>query len=533
MPDREPTHPLTHPAPTRSGTDRSPASGPPPSRSGPGRGPQRPPTPGRRQPRTPDVGRPSLPVTVWVRPPADRRPWRVWAGAEIVAALLPAGGRLGHLDLLDDIADLTAAATPGPVGSAGTPEPRPMEIAAATATAARAIYPADRTGHRDLDAPASSSSGAGGATGPAPDTGTGRLDGRGVLPFWMELAAPAPAALSGATPTEWPPRDGVADWDAPGQALGEAVDLLVVDLGPVAVGDWFGLTAARRLRPGGTLAVLTRSHRDQWGLLNPTGMVVASCQHADLLYLQHIVLALHDLRPTPPTITQASPASAGSDTAPHEREIAGRAGDRPEPFDAANASARAGMPAHADLLLFTRPPGATDPAELVGAGPEPDRRRDLVAAGQGGDHRWPPRGTPPTPSPPTPMTKPLAGSGRRRCGPPPSSPRPPNAATATRPSRPRTRRRCCPRSPPTPSPATPRSGGSCSTRCAGSAPPSSKPSTSAAARSASSTKPAGRRSPGPTSPSPHPSRRRSGGWSPATPATSPASFRPTWPGRWI
>ena len=56
---------------------------------------------------------------------------------------------------------------------------------------------------------------------------------------------------------------------------------------------------AADLAPGGILAVLTHSHRTGGRLLDPTGAVIAALQDADLLYLQHIVIVEHPLRPQP------------------------------------------------------------------------------------------------------------------------------------------------------------------------------------------------------------------------------------------
>ncbi|MGW3473649.1 hypothetical protein ACWDKQ_35615 [Saccharopolyspora sp. NPDC000995] len=60
--------------------------------------------------------------------------------------------------------------------------------------------------------------------------------------------------------------------------------------------DHLAQTAARLLRTGGILAVLTHTHTAQGQLLDPTGSVVAAAQSADLLYLQHIVALLIPIR---------------------------------------------------------------------------------------------------------------------------------------------------------------------------------------------------------------------------------------------
>jgi hypothetical protein len=60
----------------------------------------------------------------------------------------------------------------------------------------------------------------------------------------------------------------------------------------VAGRDLIAPAAARLLRAGGILVVLTHSDWSRGWLLDPTGPIVAAAQNADLLYLQHIV-ALH------------------------------------------------------------------------------------------------------------------------------------------------------------------------------------------------------------------------------------------------
>ncbi|WP_223838717.1 hypothetical protein [Saccharopolyspora pogona] len=60
--------------------------------------------------------------------------------------------------------------------------------------------------------------------------------------------------------------------------------------------DHLAQVAARLLRTGGILAVLTHTGTAQGQLLDPTGPVVAAAQSADLLYLQHIVALLVPIR---------------------------------------------------------------------------------------------------------------------------------------------------------------------------------------------------------------------------------------------
>jgi hypothetical protein len=118
--------------------------------------------------------------------------------------------------------------------------------------------------------------------------------GRASRPFWADLVgtpdntpAPEPDALPGGAPDAAPNRLDVTAADA---------DLIITSLRPEPstdrANDHVALLAARLLRVGGILAVLTHSDWSRGELVDPTGPVVASAQNADLLYLQHIV-ALH------------------------------------------------------------------------------------------------------------------------------------------------------------------------------------------------------------------------------------------------
>ncbi len=71
-------------------------------------------------------------------------------------------------------------------------------------------------------------------------------------------------------------------------------DLIITSLRPERsdndATDPVALLAARLLRLGGILAVLTHSDWSRGELFDPTGAVVAAAQNADLLYLQHLVV---------------------------------------------------------------------------------------------------------------------------------------------------------------------------------------------------------------------------------------------------
>jgi SAM-dependent methyltransferase len=117
------------------------------------------------------------------------------------------------------------------------------------------------------------------------------VSGPASRPFWADLVAGpdnAPALLSGPTPGSGDSR--VATGAPSGVAQ---VDLIITSLHPEHAGDrasdLVAVLAARLLRTGGILVVLTHCDWIQGELTDPTGTVVASAQNADLLYLQHIV----------------------------------------------------------------------------------------------------------------------------------------------------------------------------------------------------------------------------------------------------
>ncbi|MGQ0576848.1 MAG: hypothetical protein ACT4RN_22005 [Pseudonocardia sp.] len=116
--------------------------------------------------------------------------------------------------------------------------------------------------------------------------------------------------------------------------------------------DAIALHAARELRFGGTLVVLTHCHYEGGELRDPTGPMIAAAQNADLLYLQHIVavhLPVHDLR--------AATAALAPETAP-ACSGAGFAGSQParsgsgQPGGGGRASHRR---VHSDVLAFAQP----------------------------------------------------------------------------------------------------------------------------------------------------------------------------------
>lgn len=113
------------------------------------------------------------------------------------------------------------------------------------------------------------------------------------------------------------------------------LDLVITRLTPSAAddssSDRVALHAARRLRAGGILSVLTHSEQADGELIDPTGTVVAAGQNADLLYLQHLVV-LH----TPLHRSPFSPTTEPSGAGVHRRD-------------------------HSDLLVFAQPTDPTGP----------------------------------------------------------------------------------------------------------------------------------------------------------------------------
>ena len=222
----------------------------------------------------------------------------------------------------------------------------------------------------------------------APDNATGVSTGQ-VQPFWASLITHAPVpgtALPGCAvtaPHEHRPAGArfdlvLADIDADvlgpdhdtdpatehtgnttegpsdrptGSASGSASGRGV---GGVVVDARLGILAAQLLRRGGILAVLTRCHTaphtgphtpdpgEARQLIDPTGLVVASAQNADLLYLQHVVI------PTAPLTRHLTPPTdqTGSDRRSGRTEIQQPQHDNPI------SRWRRFAVEHVDLLVF-------------------------------------------------------------------------------------------------------------------------------------------------------------------------------------
>ncbi|WP_307795775.1 hypothetical protein [Amycolatopsis sp. 195334CR] len=200
-----------------------------------------------------------------------------------------------------------------------------------------------------------------------------RADGAATSsrPFWADLVTDTsdPSAVLAAAPSA-PARTGVLGRaEAPESERSARADLVLVSLpahaATAAPLDRLALLAAARLRHGGILAVYTHSDSTRGRLADPTGAIVAAAQHADLLYLQHIV-TLHT--PVEKGRLRAAPNTAVAaeyDRAQHRATVSGL----PAPH----------LRAHGDVLAFAQP---SDPgAPLPGAGPVTARHGDAPSAG--------------------------------------------------------------------------------------------------------------------------------------------------------
>ncbi|WP_245976517.1 hypothetical protein [Amycolatopsis palatopharyngis] len=182
-------------------------------------------------------------------------------------------------------------------------------------------------------------------------------------PFWADLVtdtADPLTALAGSSPAPVH-TSGTDDPGAPESERGERADLVLVSLPAHAAEtvplDRLALLAAHRLRSGGIFAVYTHSDWNQGRFVDPTGAIVAACQHADLLYLQHIV-ALHTpiregrLRPAP-----SAAAAADYERTRHRATVRGL----PVPH----------LRAHGDILAFAHPASPAGSCEVRGFQDEP------------------------------------------------------------------------------------------------------------------------------------------------------------------
>jgi hypothetical protein len=105
--------------------------------------------------------------------------------------------------------------------------------------------------------------------------------------------------------------------------------------------DRLALRAADLLRFGGIFAVYTHSDWNGERLLDPTGAVVAAAQHADLLYLQHVVALHTPVRTGRLHATPSASVAAEYDRTAHRATVRGM----PAPH----------LRAHGDILAFAQP----------------------------------------------------------------------------------------------------------------------------------------------------------------------------------
>jgi len=190
----------------------------------------------------------------------------------------------------------------------------------------------------------------------------------------------------------------------------DAADLIVTSVPPLHCGDHCGdhdgdhvadlvaLYAARRLRVGGILAVLTHCDWTTGELTDPTGRVVAAGQNADLLYLQHIVAVHAPVRDGRFQLHERHPDAAhaaDSDGVPNDVDSGGDGGE-----GVARARHRAqvrGLPEphrriHSDVLVFAQPhdhqPSPPAPTSApTNAAPNAASNGASNAASTGGDLR--------------------------------------------------------------------------------------------------------------------------------------------------
>jgi hypothetical protein len=183
--------------------------------------------------------------------------------------------------------------------------------------------------------------------------------GPGSRPFWADLVdTPNGTSTTVSSPSRSDLRGGLLD-DT--EAAPADTDLIITSLRPEDGGDHatdlVALAAARLLRVGGILAVITHCDWLAGELIDPTGAIVAAAQNADLLYLQHII-ALH------------APVREGRFAVESLTEL-DSATDEMQTRAAHRAAVR-GLPAphrrvHSDVLLFAQPheyePLPVSPAE--------------------------------------------------------------------------------------------------------------------------------------------------------------------------
>ncbi|WP_228714271.1 hypothetical protein, partial [Prauserella endophytica] len=333
----------TRPPRTRRGGDRAPYPGARTRTTTAGaRGtratsrPEGAPAPSRRHPKPSSTA--PTPATVWTCGPEPidaHAAWPVPIVEFTIAAFTDPGA---HVALVDLHVAPSAVTPPGVEGATAAGD-------ASVVAAREAVRALDRT----------------------VDTYTAdtRADGSvtSSRPFWADLvtdSADPSAALAGTAPL--PARTGGLDSaGALESERGAQADLVLVSLPARAAEmvslDRLALLAANRLRQGGIFAVYTHSDWTRGRLIDPTGAIVAAAQHADLLYLQHIV-ALHT--PVEKGRLRAAPSAAVAaeyDRTRHRATVRGL----PAPH----------LRAHGDVLAFAQPASPVSSCEVRGFQDEP------------------------------------------------------------------------------------------------------------------------------------------------------------------
>jgi hypothetical protein len=189
------------------------------------------------------------------------------------------------------------------------------------------------------------------------------LAGPTSRPFWADLVGDPHGTSVTATESSLSGLDP-AVLDGPDSVPADA-DLIIASLRPEHSGDHtsdlVALVAARLLRVGGILVVLTHSDWSRGELIDPTGAVVASAQNADLLYLQHVV-ALHVPVRGGRFATELIPDADGS-AADAQARAAHRAAVRRLPVPHRRI--------HSDVLVFSQPQSPVGSREVTGFQDEP------------------------------------------------------------------------------------------------------------------------------------------------------------------
>jgi hypothetical protein len=336
-------------SPRRRTTARTNSTHPTPTRPGGRRGGDRrawptAPTTTRVSPAKPATGtsrtrsqRPSTaptPATVWTAGSTAIDLHAVWPAALVERVVTSFSEPATRVVLLGRSTPDTTRSRLAPVGIDGVidhapgdePDPELTDAVAAVGRLGRSVRVEHLPANPSLPAPAS-------------------------RPFWTDVADGSNPAPATAPVTSMRPRDGHQLTAETGPVDG--VDLVIASLSPQYVGDHsvdlVALHAAHLLRLGGILVVLTHCDWTTGELIDPTGLVVAAGQNADLLYLQHIV-ALH------------TPIRCGrfhlADPHPQDHLDEGDVGD--SQVRARHRALVRGLPAphrriHSDLLVFAQP----------------------------------------------------------------------------------------------------------------------------------------------------------------------------------